>query len=82
MLEDRIEARIRDDHRKLATEGKLLSRSQLGACCQTFRSQFGPDVLATLDGGAPAVTWTSKASKPSKPWPTRIADFPRTHMHV
>ena len=50
MLDDRIKARILDDHKKLTADGKLLSRSQLEACYRTFRSRFGPDVLAKLDG--------------------------------
>jgi 5-methylcytosine-specific restriction protein B len=50
MLDDRIRARILDDHRKLTAEGKLLSRAQLDACYRTFRARFGPDVLAKLDG--------------------------------
>ncbi len=50
MLDDRIRSRILDDHRKLTADGKLLSRSQLDACYRTFRTRFGPDVLAGLDG--------------------------------
>src|SRR3954469_14718600 len=50
MLDDRIRSRILDDHKKLTADGKLLSRSQLDACYRTFRSRFGPDVLAGLDG--------------------------------
>lgn len=50
MLDDRIKTRILDDHRKLTADGKLLSREQLAACYRTFRSRFGPDVLAKLDG--------------------------------
>ena len=50
MLDDRIKARILDDHKKLTADGKLLSRAQLAACYRTFRSRFGPDVLAKLDG--------------------------------
>src|SRR3954471_10374563 len=50
MLDDRIRSRILDDHKKLTADGKLLSRSQLDACYRTFRSRFGPDVLANLDG--------------------------------
>ena len=50
MLDERIKSRILDDHKKLTAEGKLLSKSQLEACYQTFRSRFGPDVLAKLDG--------------------------------
>ena len=50
MLDDRIKARILDDHKKLTADGKLLSRSQLEGYYRTFRSRFGPDVLARLDG--------------------------------
>ncbi|WP_165251994.1 AAA family ATPase [Paludisphaera soli] len=50
MLDDRIRSRILDDHKKLTADGKLLSRSQLDASYRTFRSRFGPDVLAGLDG--------------------------------
>jgi len=50
MLDDRIKARILEAHQKLTTEGKLLSKSQLNACYQTFCTRFGPEVLAKLDG--------------------------------
>jgi len=50
MLDARIKSRILDDHKKLTADGKLLSRSQLDACYRTFRTRFGPDVLAGLDG--------------------------------
>src|SRR3954469_21909349 len=50
MLDDRIKARILDDHKKLTADGKLLTKSQLEACYKTFRSRFGPDVLARLEG--------------------------------
>lgn len=50
MLDDRIKSRILDDHKKLTADGRLLSKPQLDACYQTFRSRFGPDVLAKLDG--------------------------------
>jgi len=50
MLDDRIKARILDDHKRLTADGKLLSRPQLDAYYNTFRSRFGPDVLAKLDG--------------------------------
>src|SRR5436853_527679 len=39
MLDDRIRARILNDHNKLTADGKLLSRSQLDACFRTFRSR-------------------------------------------
>src|SRR4051794_7180496 len=50
MLDDWIKARILEDHKKLGRDGKLLLGSQMEACYQTFRSRFGPDVLASLDG--------------------------------
>ena len=50
MLDDRIKSRILDDHRKLTADGKLPSKSQLEGYYRTFRSRFGPDVLAKLDG--------------------------------
>ena len=50
MLDDRIKSRILDDHKKLTADGKLLSRSQLEGFYRTFRSRFGPDLLAKLDG--------------------------------
>ena len=53
MLDDLIQTRILDDHKTLTADGKLLSRSQLEGYYQTFRSRFGPDVLAKLDGEDP-----------------------------
>ena len=50
MLDDRIKSRILDDHKKLTAEGKLYARSQLEGFYRTFRSRFGPDELAKLDG--------------------------------
>jgi 5-methylcytosine-specific restriction protein B len=50
MLDARIQSRILDDHKKLTAAGKLLSRSQLEGYFRTFRSRFGPDVLARIDG--------------------------------
>ncbi len=50
MLDDRIKSRILDDHKKLTTEGKLYSRSQLEGFYRNFRSRFGPDELVKLDG--------------------------------
>src|SRR5688500_20308155 len=50
MLDGRIKTRILGDHQKLTADGKLLSRSQLEGYYRTFRSRFGPVVLAKLDG--------------------------------
>jgi 5-methylcytosine-specific restriction protein B len=50
MLDDRIKSRILSDHQKLTADGKLLSRAQLEGYYRTFRSRFGPDVLASIDG--------------------------------
>ncbi|WP_145272581.1 hypothetical protein [Tautonia plasticadhaerens] len=50
MLDERIKSRILDDHKRLTAEGRLPSRAQLEAAIRTFRSRFGPDVLARLDG--------------------------------
>src|SRR5438270_3968781 len=50
MLDDRIKTRILDDHKKLNGDGKLPSKPQLEGYYLTFRSRFGPDVLAKLDG--------------------------------
>jgi 5-methylcytosine-specific restriction enzyme B len=50
MLDDRIKARILEDHKKLTAEGRLYSRSQLEGFYRNFRNRFGPDLLAKLDG--------------------------------
>jgi 5-methylcytosine-specific restriction protein B len=50
MLDDRIKARILEDHQKLTAEGKLFSRAQLEGFYKNFRARFGPDQLARLDG--------------------------------
>lgn len=50
ILQDRIANDLLEWHRKLDEEGELASRAQLDQCYATFRSKFGPDVLAGLDG--------------------------------
>jgi 5-methylcytosine-specific restriction protein B len=50
MLDDRIKARILEDHKKLTADGKLLSKPQLEGYYSTFRNRFGPEVLEKLDG--------------------------------
>jgi hypothetical protein len=39
-----------EDHTKLTADGKLLLTSQLEGYYRTFRSRFGPDALAKLEG--------------------------------
>lgn len=65
MLDDRIKARILDDHQRLNAEGKLLSRSQLDDCYRTVRARFGPDVLSGLDGEELLETMHSHGNKDS-----------------
>src|SRR3954447_20485696 len=65
MLDDRIKSRILDDHKKLTADGKLPSKLQLGGYYLTFRSRFGPDVLARLDGEDLLETMHSLGNKDS-----------------
>ena len=65
MLDERIKSRILDDHKKLVADGKLLSSSQLEGYYRTFRSRFGPDVLAKLDGEELLETMHSLGNKDS-----------------
>ena len=65
MLDERIKTRILGDHQKLTADGKLLSREQLEACYRTFRSRFGPDVLAKLDGEELLETMHTHSNKDS-----------------
>lgn len=50
MLDDRIKARILDDHKKLIVNGKLRSRSQFEGHYRIFPSRFGQDGLPRLGG--------------------------------
>jgi 5-methylcytosine-specific restriction protein B len=65
MLDDRIKSRILGDHKRLVADGKLPSNSQLDAYYRTFRSRFGPDVLAGLDGEDLLETMHSLGNKDS-----------------
>ncbi len=50
ILHDKIVQKIKDHHKKLDAEGKLLSKAQLDKHYETFRKRFGPDKLKDLDG--------------------------------
>lgn len=51
-LDDKIRDDILDWHKKLGSEGKLLSDIQLDECYARFRQRFGIDQLRQLDGQA------------------------------
>jgi 5-methylcytosine-specific restriction enzyme B len=51
-LDPNLRSALLADYQSLIDQGKLPSRSQLVQCYSTFRSRFGPDVLANLDGEA------------------------------
>ncbi|MBI1917617.1 MAG: AAA family ATPase [Planctomycetes bacterium] len=52
MLEPSVKQKLLQRVQQLNAEGKLLSRAQLDQYYGTFRSRFGPDKLANLDGEA------------------------------
>jgi 5-methylcytosine-specific restriction protein B len=52
MLQESVKRRIAERYQQMSNEGKLLSRTQLDQFYSTFRSRFGPDRLANLDGEA------------------------------
>src|SRR5437879_9518937 len=51
-LDERITRELRVLYKSLVNDGKLLSNEQLAGYYSTFRSKFGPDKLANLDGEA------------------------------
>ena len=51
-LDEKIADGIRETHKELKNEGKLLSPERLRSCYETFRSRFGSAVLHDLDGEA------------------------------
>ncbi|GAC1449362.1 MAG: hypothetical protein NVSMB9_33150 [Isosphaeraceae bacterium] len=65
MLDEWINPRILDDHRKLTADGKLLFKPQLDACYQTFHNRFGPEVLARLEGENSSKRFTPHGNKDS-----------------
>ena len=52
MLEPSVKQKLLQRIQQLNAEGKLPSRAQLDQYYGTFRSRFGPDKLANLDGEA------------------------------
>jgi 5-methylcytosine-specific restriction protein B len=65
MLETSVKQRLLECYQRMNAEGKLLSRSQLDAYYSTFRSRFGPDQLANLDGEALLETMHAHGNKDS-----------------
>jgi 5-methylcytosine-specific restriction protein B len=65
MLESTVKRRLLERYQQLNAEGKLLSRSQLDGYYSTFRSRFGPDQLANLDGTALLETMHAHGNKDS-----------------
>src|SRR5438874_12818339 len=52
MLQSRVKQRLVERLHELNNDGKLLSRLELDQYYSTFREQFGPEKLASLDGTA------------------------------
>jgi 5-methylcytosine-specific restriction enzyme B len=52
ILDDRISQELKEQYKKLQSEGKLLSNEELAGYFSTFRNRFGPDKLKNLDGEA------------------------------
>jgi 5-methylcytosine-specific restriction protein B len=69
MLEPSVKLRLHERYQQMDAEGKLLSRSQLDAYYSTFRSRFGPDQLANLDGNALLETMHAQGNKDSLVYP-------------
>src|ERR1700692_4037487 len=65
MLAPTVITKLRDRVQQLNAEGKLLSRTQLDQYYGTFRSRFGPDKLANLDGAALLKTMNALGTKDS-----------------
>jgi 5-methylcytosine-specific restriction enzyme B len=65
MLEPSVKQRIQDRCQQLNADGKLLSRSQSDQFYAVFRSRFGPDQLANLDGETLLHTMHAHGSKDS-----------------
>src|SRR5262245_38532739 len=65
MLEPSVRQRVHQQIQKLNAEGKLLSRGQLDQYYAAFRSRFGPEKLAGLDGEALLETMHAHGNKDS-----------------
>ncbi|MDY6918441.1 MAG: hypothetical protein SVP26_10980, partial [Chloroflexota bacterium] len=50
MLEDRLTQELRETYEELHRQEEILTRERLKSCYELFRSRFGPEVLANLDG--------------------------------
>ena len=50
ILDEKLGKDIKEIYEKLNSEGKLLSRAQLGKYYEVFRQRFGPNKLMELDG--------------------------------
>lgn len=51
-VRDELRRALLETYQKLSAEGALLSAEDASRCYQTFRDQFGPEVLGSLDGEA------------------------------
>jgi 5-methylcytosine-specific restriction protein B len=50
ILPEALAQRIREIHTRLDSQGELFSKSQVDKFCETFRQNFSPSKLNTLDG--------------------------------
>jgi 5-methylcytosine-specific restriction protein B len=64
-LEEKLTAELRTVRSQFDAEGKLHSQRQLDAFYATFRSRFGPDQLANLDGEALLETMHNSSNRDS-----------------
>jgi len=65
MLESAVKQKLLEKLQQLNNDGKLLSRPQLEQFYVTFRNQFGPEKLASLDGTALLETMHAHGNKDS-----------------
>jgi 5-methylcytosine-specific restriction protein B len=65
MLEPAVKQKLVEKHQQMNNDGKLLSRQQLEQFYGTFRNQFGPEKLASLDGTALLETVHAQGNKES-----------------
>jgi 5-methylcytosine-specific restriction protein B len=65
MLDAAVKQRLVERYQQLNAEGKLLSPAQLDAYYATFRSRYGPEQLARLDGEALLETMHAHGNKDS-----------------
>jgi 5-methylcytosine-specific restriction protein B len=65
MLEPAVKQKLVEKLQQMNNDGKLLSRQQLDQFYGTFRNQFGPEKLASLDGTALLETMHGLGTKDS-----------------